>query len=440
MNASAVDAGQRGDIRQVPVALRVVEPVADGELVGDLEADVAGVGLDLAPLGLGQQRADLQRGRLAGLERSHQVLQRQPGVHDVLHDQDVAALERGVEVLEDPHDAGGVRRGAVGGDGHEVDLARDLDLAHQVAEEEDGALEDADQEQVLVRVVAGDLGAELADAVLQVVGLDDDLADGFVAQHGRAVYGGGAAGGSQVSLARRRVPAPTLKRSPVATPGTQAISSPETTTGVRSRRARGILRSVKRSCSERLPPSPSGRIRSPGRHDRTASGAASASRSRVPSPIARSAPTSQLSSPPANAARPGTPSGAGVAAAAGEVAAGRSKRRRPYSAIARRPPPRSSAALPAPPPSASSSAARAPTAGAAPAAASSARRCRHSRPSAGGSAASAACSSVSAASTAASSTAASSRSSASVRRTFASAAGCSPRSAGSSRSRTRLRA
>ena len=47
-----------------------------------------------------------------------------PGVDDVLDDQDVAALDRRVEVLEDPHDAAGVGRRAVGGDGHEVDLAR----------------------------------------------------------------------------------------------------------------------------------------------------------------------------------------------------------------------------------------------------------------------------------------------------------------------------
>ena len=58
-----------------------------------------------------------------------------------------------------------------------------LDLAHQVGEEEHRALQHADQQQVAVRVVSRDLGAELAHAVLEVVGLDEDLADAGVAQH-----------------------------------------------------------------------------------------------------------------------------------------------------------------------------------------------------------------------------------------------------------------
>ena len=95
----------------------------------------------------------------------------------------------GVEVLEDPHDAGGLGRRAVGRDGHEVDLAGHVDVAHQVGEEEDGALQHADQQQVLALVVARDLRAQLAHAVLEVVGLDEDLADGFVAEHARRSLG-----------------------------------------------------------------------------------------------------------------------------------------------------------------------------------------------------------------------------------------------------------
>jgi hypothetical protein len=57
-----------------------------------------------------------------------------------------SGASRSLRIRTTPEESG---RGAVGGDGHEVDLARDLDLAHQVAEEEDGALEHADQQQVL---------------------------------------------------------------------------------------------------------------------------------------------------------------------------------------------------------------------------------------------------------------------------------------------------
>ena len=92
-------------------------------------------------------------------------------------DEHVPALDVDVEVLEDPHDARGVGRGAVARDRHEVDLARDRDRAHQVGHEEDRALEHADEQQLAAGVVGGDLRAELADARLQALLVDQDLAD-----------------------------------------------------------------------------------------------------------------------------------------------------------------------------------------------------------------------------------------------------------------------
>jgi hypothetical protein len=50
-------------------------------------------------------------------------------------------------------------------------------VPHQVREEEDGALEDTDEEQVAALVVGRDLRAEIRDAALEVVLLDQDLRD-----------------------------------------------------------------------------------------------------------------------------------------------------------------------------------------------------------------------------------------------------------------------
>ena len=58
--------------------------------------------------------------------------------------------------------------------------------AHQVGEEEDGALQHADHDQVAALVVAADLGAQLGDPALQVLAGDEGLADRGVV-HGRAV-------------------------------------------------------------------------------------------------------------------------------------------------------------------------------------------------------------------------------------------------------------
>src|SRR5262245_28123291 len=135
---------QDADVRKVPVALREVEPVTDDEPIWDLEADVTDGNVDLPPRRLRQERADLERGGTPRPEVAHQVRERKPGVDDVLDDEDVAVLERDVEVLENADDARRVTRRSVAGDGHEVDLARNSQLAHQVGHEEDRALEDAD--------------------------------------------------------------------------------------------------------------------------------------------------------------------------------------------------------------------------------------------------------------------------------------------------------
>ena len=64
-----------------------------------------------------------------------------------------------VEVLDDAHHARGLRGAAVGGHGHEVDVDRQLDGPAEVAHEDHGALEHADQQRRLVGVVGGDLRA-----------------------------------------------------------------------------------------------------------------------------------------------------------------------------------------------------------------------------------------------------------------------------------------
>jgi hypothetical protein len=93
--------------------------------------------------------------------------------------------DRRLEVLEDAHDAGGLGLRPVGGDGHEVDLARHVQAAHEVREEEDRALEHAHEHEFATGVVGGDLLAEGAHAVGELVLLDEDLAELRVA-HDRA--------------------------------------------------------------------------------------------------------------------------------------------------------------------------------------------------------------------------------------------------------------
>src|SRR3954465_177255 len=147
---------EEGDVRKVPEPFVEVEAVADDEVGGDREALVADVELDLVDARLLQQRDDLQARRLPGPEVLQQVVERQARVDDVLYDEDVAPLDLVVEVLEDPHDARGMGRRAVGGDVHEVEHQRQADAPGEIGHQHERALQDADEQELPPAVVLGD--------------------------------------------------------------------------------------------------------------------------------------------------------------------------------------------------------------------------------------------------------------------------------------------
>ena len=62
---------------------------------------------------------------------------------------------------------------------------RVVQVAHQVGEEEHGALQHADEQQVAALVVARDLLRQLAHAVRELVALDEDLADALLVHRPR---------------------------------------------------------------------------------------------------------------------------------------------------------------------------------------------------------------------------------------------------------------
>ena len=68
----------------------------------------------------------------------------------------------------------------VAGQLDEVDLVRARNRAREVGQEDEARLQQRDEEQVAAGVVAGDLGAQLADAALQLLGGEEDVADAGV--------------------------------------------------------------------------------------------------------------------------------------------------------------------------------------------------------------------------------------------------------------------
>jgi hypothetical protein len=174
-----LDVAKQVQVREVAVPLVQVEAVADEELVGDGEADVPdGQVLDEAPVRTVEERDRGERARGAELERAAEVVERQARVDDVLDDQDVAPLDRGVEVLEEPDrraSAGLV--GAVAGELDEVDVVDDRKRAAEVDEEDDARLQRRDEERLPAGIVLPDLGAELTDPRGDLRGREVDVAD-----------------------------------------------------------------------------------------------------------------------------------------------------------------------------------------------------------------------------------------------------------------------
>jgi hypothetical protein len=66
---------------------------------------------------------------------------------------------------------------AVAGELDEIELVRDRDGAREIGEEEERALERSDEQGVETVVVGRDLGAELGDASLNLLGREVRLAD-----------------------------------------------------------------------------------------------------------------------------------------------------------------------------------------------------------------------------------------------------------------------
>jgi hypothetical protein len=65
----------------------------------------------------------------------------------------------------------------VPGELDEVDLVQDWDRAREVGEEDEARLQQRDEQQLAIRVVSGDLRAQLVDAAPQLLGGEEDVAD-----------------------------------------------------------------------------------------------------------------------------------------------------------------------------------------------------------------------------------------------------------------------
>jgi hypothetical protein len=174
------------EVGQIPILLVEVEAVPHEELVRDGEADIAhGEVLDEAAVGTVQQRDCGQRARRTQRQRLAEVVERQPGVDDVLDDEDVAARDLAVQVLEQTNAGVSalVGAGGVAGELEEIEAVGDPERTREVGDEDAARLQRCDEQRLTPVVVPLDLAAELGDARLQLLAREVDLAEARAAAY-----------------------------------------------------------------------------------------------------------------------------------------------------------------------------------------------------------------------------------------------------------------
>jgi hypothetical protein len=174
------------EVREIPEPLIQIEAVADEQLVGDREADVAHRKVFHEPaVGAVEQRDGGERAGRAKGERLAQVVEREARVDHVLDDHDVPAGDLRVEVLEEP-DAGVaalVGAGGVARQLEEVEPVGNAKGARKIRDEDDARLEWRDEQRLAPLVIAPELTPKLADARVQLLAREVDLAEAGAAAY-----------------------------------------------------------------------------------------------------------------------------------------------------------------------------------------------------------------------------------------------------------------
>jgi hypothetical protein len=104
--------------------------------------------------------------------------------------QDVSPLELRLGIVQQADVATRFRARAVARRHEEIDLQGAIDLADQVAQEDERPLEEPEHQQIAVRIGGGDLTTELRDARGDGVGVEDDARERLPARPVRSRFPG----------------------------------------------------------------------------------------------------------------------------------------------------------------------------------------------------------------------------------------------------------
>ena len=125
------------DVGQIAIALGIIDPIAHYKFVRDLKSGPIRLESDFASRGFVEKRDGFHPLGFAALQQGVDVMHGVSGVHDVFDYKNVAPLNGTAQVLEDSHLSAGLHATTIAGRLQEIDLERQIKLAHEVCDEDE---------------------------------------------------------------------------------------------------------------------------------------------------------------------------------------------------------------------------------------------------------------------------------------------------------------
>src|SRR5512133_1173208 len=180
-NHSALSTGDNANVRQIPIALGVVQAVAHNEFIRNLEAHIVRFDGLLAPRGLIEQRGNFERPGLMGHQNSSQVSEREAGIEYVLDEDQIFVPHGMINIFGQADLTGRIPSGlqllswagaiAIAGNADEIESRIQVHLASKIAEENGRSFQHSDEDDAFAAEVASDLVSDFGYTVRDLFAL-----------------------------------------------------------------------------------------------------------------------------------------------------------------------------------------------------------------------------------------------------------------------------
>ncbi len=152
----------------------MIEPVPHEERARGVEPDERRLQLQVLGDMLVQQGTNLQTPRVTRPQQRYQPVQRLPRINDILDQEDMFPRKLGFGVVQQPNVAARRRALAIARGHEEIDLQRPIEPPHQVAQEDEAPLEQAEDQEVSLRVGGSNLRSQLSYPPRDRFGVEHD--------------------------------------------------------------------------------------------------------------------------------------------------------------------------------------------------------------------------------------------------------------------------